>query len=81
MSCRRCAEVVTAALKQVPGVVKTTVDLDTGWALLTIKDYVREEDLVQALEDGGVQRAGGGDGAVGNRGSGTGTIVSPGDAS
>jgi copper chaperone CopZ len=53
MSCRRCAEVVTAALKQVPGVVKTTVDLDSGWALLTINDYVREEDLVRALEEAG----------------------------
>lgn len=53
MSCRRCAEVVSAALKQVPGVVKTTVDLDSGWALLTINDYVREEDLVRALEEAG----------------------------
>ncbi|MHB8997072.1 MAG: heavy-metal-associated domain-containing protein [Armatimonadota bacterium] len=53
MSCRRCAEVVSSALKQVPGVVKTTVDLDSGWALLTINDYVREEDLVRALEEAG----------------------------
>ena len=53
MSCRRCADVVTAALKQVPGVVKTTVDLDSGFALLTINDYVHEEDLIRALEEAG----------------------------
>lgn len=53
MSCRRCAEVVSTALKQVPGVVKATVDLDTGWALITINDYVREDDLLRAVKDAG----------------------------
>lgn len=53
ISCRRCAEMVSSALERVPGVVKATVDLDTGWALLTINDYVREEDLVQAVQEAG----------------------------
>lgn len=53
MSCRRCAEIAASALKQVAGVVKATVDLETGWALITINDYVREEDLIQAATEAG----------------------------
>ena len=53
MSCRRCAEVVSSALQQVAGVVKATVDLDTGWALVTVNDYVREEDLMKAVQEAG----------------------------
>jgi Cu+-exporting ATPase len=53
MSCRRCAEMVSTALKEVAGVVKVTVDLDTSWALLTVNDYVREQDLVRAVEEAG----------------------------
>lgn len=55
MSCAHCVGTVKRALESVSGVSQATVDIDTHWALVSADNYVREEDLVKAIEEVGYE--------------------------
>lgn len=55
MSCAHCVATVKRALESVSGVSQATVDLDSQWALVSADNYVRDEDLVKAVEGAGYQ--------------------------